>query len=213
MTDKLSVYNKTLIHLVESPLSSLTEPRAARRTLDSQWNETVAYCLAQGLWRFAKRSVQIDPSSTVTPAFGFLNAFLIPDDWVRTITSAAAAQMDIPSLDVKEEAGYWYANCNPLYVSYVSADPLYGLNLGKWPANFTDYVSLRLATQSFGAIPGKDAELSDRLERKEAKAKRNAKGSDAMNDPPGQTPLSMLVRSRLGGIGYGRGFGGSREDG
>lgn len=213
MTDKLTVYNKASIHLVERPLVSLTEGRESRRVFDSQWNDAVLYCLGQGLWRFAKRTVSIDASTTVTPAFGYLNAFLIPDDWIRTVTSSSAAQMDIPSLDVKEEAGYWYANCNPLYVAYISSDPLYGLNLGKWPGTFTDYVALRLALQSFGAIPGKDSELKDRLQKDERLAKRNAKGSDAMNDPPGQAPLSMLVRSRMGGVGFGRFFGGSGENG
>lgn len=212
MTSKLAVYNKTLVLLVERPLLQLSEPREAKRVLDSQWDEAVAYCLAQGLWRFAKRAVAIDASSTVTPAFGLLNAFTIPDDWVRTVTTSANPTLDMPAMEAREESGYWYANCDPLYASYVSADPLYGLDLGKWPANFTDYVAIRLANQSFGGIPSKDAELADRLERKEKIAKRNAKGSDAMNDPPGQAPVSQLVRSRLGGIGYNRGFGG-RENG
>lgn len=213
MTDKLSVYNKTLLLLIERPLVNLSLNVEAKRVLDSQWDETVKYCLGGGLFRFAKRSVTIDASSTVVPAFGYLNAFKIPDDWVRTVTASANAQMDSPNQDLREEAGYWYANCDPLYVSYISTDPLYGLDLGKWPPMFTDYVSIRLARQCFGGLPGKDTELLEGIKRDEKLAKRQAKGSDAMNDPPGQAPTSMLVRSRLGGIGFGRGIGGSRENG
>jgi hypothetical protein len=204
MTDKLSVFNKTLLLLIERPLVNLSINCEQKRVLDSQWDDVVGYCLAQGLWRFAKRAVSIDASTTVAPEFGYLNAFTIPNDWVRTVTSSANPQLDPPLLDVREEAGYWYANCTPLYVSYVSSDPLYGLNLGAWPANFTDYAAL--------GLPGKDTEVLEGIKRDEKVAKRNAKGSDAMNDPPGVAPMSMLARSRLGGIGFGRG-GGSRENG
>lgn len=212
MTDKLTVYNKTLLLLLERPMVNLSINNEQKRVLDSQWDDVVGYCLSQGLWRFAKRTVQIDASSTVAPAFGFLNAFNIPDDWVRTVTGSANAQLDPPLLDMKEEAGYWYANSTPLYVAYVSDDPLYGMDLGKWPPAFTDYVAHRHARQCFGGLPGKDTDLLEGIKRDEKVAKRNAKGNDAMNDPPGQAPMSLLTRSRLGGVGFGR-IGGGRENG
>jgi len=199
---KLGVYNKACVHIEERVLASLTEQCERKRVFDALWDDVVAYCLGQGLFRFAKRSISIDASSTVTPAFGWDNAFTIPDDWMRTVVVSAAPQLDPPLLQYAEEAGYWYANATPLYVSYVSKDPLYGLNLGAWPQNFTEYVGYRLAQQSCGRITGK-GDLADKLQLKEDKARRNAKGTDAMNDPPGLPPVPFLVRSRRGAFGPG----------
>jgi hypothetical protein len=42
--------------------------------------------------------------------------------------------LDPPLLQVSEETGYWYTNITPIYVQYNSNDPLYGMDLGKWPA-------------------------------------------------------------------------------
>ncbi len=213
MADKLTCYNKILVHLEERRLTSLSEQREPRRVLDSIWDELVAYCLAQGLWRFAKRVVSIDASTTVVPAFGYLNAFKIPDDWVRTVLVSTAPQLDPPLLQYAEEAGFLYANMTPVYLSYVSNDPLYGFNLGAWPANFTEYVEYRGAAQACGRLPGK-ADLRESLEKREDKARRNAKGSDAMNDPPGLPPVPFLVRARRGAFGPGGLFigGGTGEN-
>lgn len=207
-TDQLMLYNKALTHLGERRLASLTEQREPRRVLDGLIGDVAGYCLGQGLWRFAKRVSQIDASVNLTPAFGFNNAFAIPNDWVRTVVLSTAPQLDPPLLQYFEEAGFWYANATPIYVSYVSNDPSYGGNLGAWPASFSEYVGYRLAQQACLRLPGK-ADLSDGLEKKETKAKRNAKGLDAMNDPPGLPPVPYLVRARRGAFGPGGLWSGS----
>lgn len=202
MADKLSSYRMALTHLGERGLATLTEQREPRRVLDEIWDPVVAFCLAQGLWRFAKRVVQIDASTTVTPGFGWNDAFKIPDDWVRTVMVSTAPQLDPPLLQYAEEAGYLYANATPLFVSYVSNDPLYGMDLGKWPVNFTSYVEYRLAKVACQRLPGKK-DLFDDLAAQEKRARREAKGIDAMNDPPGLPPVPFLVRARRGAFGPG----------
>lgn len=202
MADKLSIYNRACIHIEERQLASLTEACERRRVFDTLWNDVVGYCLAQGLWRFAKRVVQMDPSASIQPSFGYTSAYPIPDDWVCTVVISSVPELDPPLLQYNEETGYWFANCNPLFASFISKDPAYGMNLAGWPATFTEYVGLRLGKLSCGRIAGK-ADLAEGLQRLEDKERRNAKGRDAMNDPPGIPPMSMLARSRRGSFGGG----------
>ena len=200
MADKLSIYNNALGHLFERKLSSLAEERKPRRVLDDYWDGVVAYCLEREPWNFIYRAVSIDASSTMTPGFGFLYAFKIPDDWVRTHLASSVPTFSPPLTDLREEAGYWYANFTPLYVQYNSKDPLYGMDLGKWPASFVDYVELRLARQACKRITGKEELLRgpDGLIDQERKARRTAAAIVAMNDPVGFAPQSSWVRARRG---------------
>jgi hypothetical protein len=200
VADKLTLYNSALGFLEERKLASLTENREPRRVLDDYWTTVPLYCLEQGLFRFSKRVVQIDASSTITPAFGYNNAFTIPDDWMRTVVISTS-----PLLQYNEETGYWYANATPLYVSYISDDPLYGMNIGAWPQSFADYVSKRLARMACKRITGKTDLLRgpDGLINQEDKARRVTKANDAMNDPPGMPPVPFWARARRGAFGPG----------
>lgn len=204
MTDKLAVYNLALGELIERRLSSLTENREPRRVLDDHWSQEVAYCMGEALWNFMIRTVQQDASSTVTPGFGYLYAFILPTDFVRTVTTSVSPDLDPPFRDgeLAVEATYLYTNVTPIYHSYVSNDPLYGMNLGAWPPAFTDYVVKRLARQTCKRITGKDALLQgpQGLIVEERKARINARSKDAMNLPTRSAPTGTWVRSRGGGF-------------
>jgi hypothetical protein len=203
MTDKLTLYQLALGHLGSRRLGSLSEAREPRLTLDDFYASTMAVCLMEGLWKFAKRVVQIDASTTITPAFGYLYAFPIPPDWVRTISISANQTLDPPLTDVPEETGYWYANWTPIFLSYISNDPLYGGNLGSWPATFERYFAAQLALDAAPRITNNDAAIINRLCDENGRGivrnlRINSRSKDAMNDPPGFAPQSTWVRSRRG---------------
>lgn len=206
MTTQLFIYNEALGHLGERQLASLAEAREPRRVLDSYWADVVAYALAQGLWRFARRTVQQDASTTILPAFGSLYAFPYPTDWIRTQIVATEPELDPPLLNYRDEAGIIYANTTPLYLSYISSDPQYGLNIGAWPEHFADYVGLRLARQACIRLT-KDKALKADLVKQEDRARRVAKAEEAMNDPPGLPPVPLWARARRGLYGRGGIFG------
>jgi hypothetical protein len=200
VTDKLTSYNLTMLHLGERRLATLAEPRDSRRVLDDLWDHVTALCLEEAQWNFMLRTVQIDASTTVTPAFGWNYAFKIPNDRVRTTLISTVETLTPPLLDFFEETGYWYANVTPLYVQYQSNDVIYGLNLGVWPATFTQYHALQLAEMACMRIPGKQellegkAGISERLRKARIKAKSN----DAMNEGPREMPTGTWARSRRG---------------
>lgn len=200
MTDKLTLYNNALAHLNERALASLSENREPRRALDAVWADAVAYCLERKFWNFGYRTVSIDASNSTVPVFGYLYAFKIPNDWIRTRRLSAVPTLDQPLIQVAEETGYWYTNITPIYVQYNSNDPLYGLNLGLWPQSFAEYVELRLAVKACKRVTGSTEALrgEDSLLKREEKAYKVAQSNCAMNEAVGFAPTSSWVRARRG---------------
>lgn len=214
MVSQLTIYNEALGHLGERQLAQLAngniESRESKRVLDSYWSDTVAYALAQGLWKFAKRTIQVDASTEIVPQFTAWNwAFPAAADFVRVILVSTAPEMNPPLLQYSYEAGVFYANQTPLYISYVSNDPTYGMNIAGWPEHFTDYVEKRLAVKACYRITGSRELLTgkDGLINQENTARRVAKAEEAMDEPPGLPPVAVWARARRGNYGGGGLFG------
>lgn len=200
MSSKLGIYNGALLHLEERKLASLSENREPRRALDDAWDVVAQYCLEKGYWKFAMRSVGIDASPSVEPAFGFQYAFPKPDDWLRTYQIADNERFE-PLLNAyTDEGSYWFADQDSLYFRYVSGGTDYGMDLSRWPAVFAEWVSIRLAVRTCKRITGNDSAL-DRLRPQEKKAFAECKSFDAMNGPPQFAPTGTWVQSRWGGWG------------
>lgn len=196
-TTKLLVYNRALTALVVKALPNLTMVSPERRVLDENWDSVTGYCLAQGAWNFAMRTIQIDATPSVEPSFGYANAFTKPSDWVSTFLISVNERLDPPLMLYSDEAGYWYADDQPLYVKYVSSDPAYGGDLSLWPALYAEYVAIRLAVTCCARIKGA-ADLIPSLMAMEAKARKAAAARDAMDEPPISPPRGTWVKSRVG---------------
>jgi hypothetical protein len=194
---KLTIYNEALGALTERKLLTLTEAREPRRVLDDFWDGVVNYCIGRGFWKFAKRTVLIDASTSITPEFGYTYAFTKPTDWVRTYVVSENEQLDPPLWYYIDENGLWYANSTTLYVSYISKDTAFGLDISLWPEAFRQYVIARLALKAGPRITKNRADIAD-LTKIERAAQDTALGIDAMDGPPMQPPKGSWVQSRGG---------------
>lgn len=207
MADKLSIYNFALLAIEERNIASLTENREPRRVLDQLWTPQVNFCLEQGFWKHAKRVLQMPASTTVIPQFGYNCAVAIPNDWIKTYVISSSPSLTPPLLDYKTEAGYIFSNADPLYLDYISSDPSYGWNLGRWSQTFANYVGYNLGKMAAGRLAKSD-KIVERVTKLEYRGKRDAKAIDAMNDPPGFSPTSSWIRARRGNT-FGNNDGGS----
>lgn len=198
MADKLSVYRNALLFLDERKIASLSEDREPRRALDDAWDNTIDYCLQQGIWNFALRTVQADSSASVEPAFGYSYAFTKPADIIRMYQMGSEETFATPLNEFNDEAGYWYANIDPLYVRYVSNDTAYGNDVSLWSPLFAEYVACRLAMRTAGRITGSDTKVEG-LSKMERRLKQDAASKDAMEEAPGRMPSGTWVRSRTSG--------------
>lgn len=196
MTTKLELYRDALLIVGQERIADLTETSAARYTLDDHYDKAISYCLEQGFWNFAMRAVQIDSSASVTPTFGYSDAFTKPSDFIRLHTMSVNEAFNPPLLDVVDEPNYWYANCDPLFVKYVSDSVAYGRDLSLWPESFADYVAHRLAVRTCKRITGSAPD--DDMKKDERRALASARAKDAMNEPPGFPPEGSWVSARRG---------------
>lgn len=197
MATKLGIYNQALRLIGERSLASLTEAREPRRVVDEIWDESVNYCLEQGFFNFSIRSQEASASLTVEPAFGYTYAFEKPDDWIRTAAVSADPNFHMPLQDYNDEAQYWLANVDPLFVRYVSNDAAFGLDLTAWPETFTKYVATHIAAEICERLT-QNASKHEELRRLEKMRRVDARSKDAMADPVGRPPPGSWVRSRGG---------------
>jgi len=203
-TSKLKLYNAALRMCGERRLASLTEDREPRRLLDDAWDENIEdECLEAGQWKFAMRTVKIDYDTSISPDFGLRRAFEKPSDWVVTSALCSDEYFDQPLLQYVDEAGYWYADIDEIYVRYVSNDSGYGGDLSLWTNRFARYVASRLAGLIILKLTSDDDKQMSVI-KLEDKYLSEAKSVDAMAEPTKFPPE--------GGWNMARRRGSSRRD-
>lgn len=198
-TDRLAVYNIACFEVGERSLGSLNENREPRYLLDEVWTRgqgAVRYFLEQGYWNWALRAVEIQKSTTVTPDFGLANAFELPSDAIRINMISADERFVFPLIDYEEEAGFIFADIDPLYLKYVSDDAVYGADFGKWPETFTHWAGTWMALQIAPRL--KNDINEEKLEKREERLRIRARSRDASREPPRFPPLSSWNQARLG---------------
>lgn len=207
MADRLAIYRAACRLLGEQRVASLTEISPTRIALDDAWRETGDWLLARGLWNFAIRTVELSQDDDIEPLFGYQYAFSKPEDWVRTASIADEGTFREGLLQYEDEANYWYADCDPLYVRYVSDDDEYGWNVGAWRQPFAKAFATRLAFESGLPITGDKSNRND-MEALAERRLREAKTLDAVDERVQVSPRGRLVRSRYSRFGRN-----SRENG
>jgi len=197
-TTRLSLYNGALLECGERDLASLSENREPRRLLDRVWdNGAVDFCLSAGQWRFAKRTLQLAPETSIQPDFGYRNAYAIPDDHIRTTAVCSDEYFNVPLTQYTVEQGFWFADISPLYVSYVSNDTSFGGDLSLWPQEFVQYVEAYLASKIVEKLSQNTAKW-EKLYALVKRRKLDAESSDAMESPTSFPPTGSWVLSRVG---------------
>lgn len=201
---QLGLYNAALGILGERPLTALTDDGEPRLLLDDVWSRNdgaIKFCLEQGLWNFATRTQQIDSDTSVTPSFGYSSAFVIPSDLVKLSMISANEYFDPPLTRYEEEAGYWFADVDPLYVSFVSNDTSgYGGDMSMWPPTFARFVASYLAEEIAMRLTGDDKKAAYAAQ-KAKDALTDARSKDAQRGPTRFTPRGSWANARSGGWG------------
>lgn len=197
--DRLALYNGALLELGERSLDALDEEQESRRLLDEAWNQgaAVVTCLGAGQWRFATRTAQIAPDADTDPGFGYRNAYRRPGDLVRVTGVYSDEYMNVPLLDYRTEQRYWFTDAEPLYVSYVSSDELYGGDFGLWTEEFRLYVEAYLANRIVRKLT-QDREEWQRIFTLMKVRLREAAARDVMESPTQFPPVGNWEASRYG---------------
>lgn len=198
MTDRLALYNKALLYCSEPPLASLEDDVVSRHVLDAVWaDRAVAKILEEGLWNCALRSLELVYDPSVAPPFGQARAFRQPDDLVRVNALCSDARMLRPLLSYLDEAGYWFADVDAIFVSFVSDDPNFGGDLSRWPPSLADAAARWIAAQAAHGFNKAEAQIF-RMEAAAERAFSLARNRDAMNQPTRFVPPGRWMSARAG---------------
>lgn len=199
MPSKLSLYANALqVHLGARAVRSLSEETESRRALDTVWDGGgVRECLQQGQWNWAINSAQFDYDPSIEPPFGYRRVFQKPDDFVRTAGVCTDEYFRQPMINYQDNNGCWVCDLDRIFVRYVSDDVAYGMDLSKWPPNFTTYVEGYFALRVVKRLTGVD-QLKAITQQDVKILLRNAKATDSMEEPPGFQPTGSWVRARHG---------------
>lgn len=193
---RLSIYNDALLLCGERALASLTEVREPRYLLDQVWNnDGVLLCLEEAQWEFAMRAIQLDYDTGIEPSYGYNRAFSKPTDWILTSAMCSDEFFRVPLTRYFDEAGYWYAEIDTLYVRYVSSDSNYGQNLAGWPRSFTEFVAAHFASKIVLKITNDETRLKEVLAIRKATLEK-AKNKCAMASPTSFPAQGTWSRSR-----------------
>lgn len=202
-TTQLQLYNGALRKLGQRTIASLSVNEESRRLLDDAWADgLVQNCLEDGFWSFALRSTKLDYDPSITPAWGPRYAFQRPSDFVRTFSLSQDESQYTPLEQYKIEAKIWYSNITPIYLTYVSLDPAYGLDYSKWPQSFGTYVEFALAQQIGPRLTASTPKM-DGFDKKVRVALATARTQDSMEQPTRPTAPGRWARSRGAGMGFG----------
>jgi hypothetical protein len=194
---RLSLYNGALLEVGERRLASLSEERKPRFDLDFIWdNGAVRFCLEQGSWAFATRTMEIAYDSGIDPDFGFQYAIEQPEDFVRLIAISTNEYFNPPLNHYRPEAGYWWCDEQSIFVRYCSIDAAYGLDFSLWPQTFIEFVQAYLAFKLAPSI--KNFSDYDRIKDNWTQKLLDAQSKDAIQEPTSFPPMGSWAQSRIG---------------
>lgn len=198
-TNQLQLYNGACRIVGQSRLQSLTENIEARYLLDDVWNDgAVQICLEEGMWYFATRTSKLTADTSLTPNFGYRQAFEKPGDWVKTVGVCQDEYFRVPLTQFTDESGYLWADLSSIYFRYVSGGPNYGGNLGLWPQTFAAAVEGYLAANVVRKLTAGDQKKIDSVMKEAKRLMNDARSKVAMNESAAFLPTGSWLRARLG---------------
>lgn len=211
MATKLDIWNKALLFLGQSALTSEADNEERRFILERAWPLVIDDALARGDWRFATKTVELAEDEAATASPGFFAVFPLPSDWVRTIAISFTELFDEYSYDFDRgyqeyilEGQAYHSKESSFFLRYISRDYLTDDNVQNYPPTYVEYLASQLAYVTCDLIT-QSTTLRQLLERETDNRLRKAKSNDARNVKETQIRPGKWIKSRLSGGRFGRG--------
>jgi hypothetical protein len=199
---KTTLYRGSILLLKQNAVDvTITDDNAFVNVLDLVYDRAIAFCLANGDWNFATRTVSIEASEDVSSGINdYSYAIPKPDDYAGRIVSLSGNQRFDPPLDDYHEdggfSGYIWCDVDPLYFRYVSNGVEFGLDLSNWHPAFERYVEHELAWRVAPHLTSMSASEKDEFRKERKRALQDAQAKDARNQGAQKLPQGRLVQAR-----------------
>ena len=197
------IANNGLLLIGAKTITSLTQGNKSANTMNALYIPTRRQLLSYP-WNFASFREKLARSS-VTPDFEYNYAYVLPDDWLYTVSvhdNDAGAGSIVYKHEQVDNANVLLANEEDVYIRYIKdvTDP----NL--WTADFQKAMSSALARDAAIAISNSN-KLQQAMEVRARRDLNKAQSSDAQGSFPERRPRGSWANSRNGLHSRG-GFGG-----
>lgn len=114
MTSSVSICSNALLQLGDDPISSFDEENDRTTLVANLYADKLAKVLRLNDWSCATKRVTLSPLTT-TPDFDWAYEFLLPSDWIRTISVGLENAQD----DYKPEGRKILMDRNVCYLRYI----------------------------------------------------------------------------------------------
>lgn len=195
MASETDIVNVALRHIAGSRIASLTDGSKNANAANDIYEFVRDGLLAKHNWNFATKRVELARSSTA-PAFGFTYGYVLPSDWIKTV-SVHDNDGGVGAIDFRHETNgteqVIAASVENVYLRYVAkiTDP------NMMPPDFRTALTFALARDL--AIPlGKSNPLHESMIDAAKKSLAAAKSMDAMGSSPEPRALGSWVTARSG---------------
>ena len=193
MVAPADVVNVALRLIGGGRITSLTQDLPQAATANDIYSNLLDDLLRSHPWNFATKRVQLSQFAT-DPAFGFDNAFVLPSDWLRTV-SVHPSDSTYHNMTYREElvgtTKVIVTSATDCYLRYVAR--ITDVNL--WSADFRRAMSTALARDLAVPVAGSRS-LRDDYSKEARRDLNRAKSSDAMGSSPERMPYGSWITRR-----------------
>ena len=144
-------------------------------------------------WNFATQRIQLSKLAT-DPAFGFDNAFVLPSDWLRTVSvhpSDSSHYNTFYREELLDMMKVIVTSATDLYMRYIARV----IDVNLWSADFRRAMSTALARDLAIPVSGSRS-LRDDYKKEHRQDMGRAKSADAMGSSPEQVPPGTWITRR-----------------
>lgn len=188
MTSKTSICNKVFIKLgIETSINIDTDTSKPATRIKAVYDDILLEVLREHNWNFATYRQSLNADGSITPAYGFSYAYILPT--VPQMVKLIETEKDI---DYKLENNYLLTNETSVNIRFIGKET----NPNKYDSIFVDLFATRMAVEIGHALTG-DKSLVASLEQRYLLQLSKAKDKDFQEDNQKPIRSSSFNNSRL----------------
>lgn len=187
---EVSIVNGAMIRLGVGVITSLADDSPQARVANRRFTTLRDDLLRDHPWNWATKRVTI-PASTVSPTWGFANAFPLPANYRRLMEVQNPSKLEYRIESTSDGKVIVTDISAPLNIAYVALIT----DVAQWDTKFNEVLSARCAVDWVEALKN-NATLKETLQVEFVVALKAAKGVDGQEDSVRQISVDNWINSR-----------------
>lgn len=189
MATQVSICSNALLLLGAKTINSLSEGTDRASIASNLYASVRDDLLRSHPWNCAVKRVILAPDTEV-PAFDYGAQFLLPSDWLKTISVGEEGY----EVDYKHESGKILSDGTALALRYIFRNEVEAT----WDSMLVRAMELKMAAEMAYPITA-SASMADMMHNKWLQHMKSARAVDGQDDPPQTFGDFPLLQSRFGG--------------